>query len=166
MPKKKKNFMSHISFSFPFDIQLEIAKGYVQRWASQLVLEVKNSPANAGDIRDADSIPELGRTLGGRHGNPLQYSCLEDSMDRGVWRATVHGVSKNLAQLKRHTQTYTSPSLLQHCLQQPRYGSNLCVHQWVKDRWYIYTYMYINPLQIHHLQTSYQIFCLPFPDDQ
>ena len=48
---------------------------------------VKKLPANAGDIRDEGSIPELGRYLGGQHGNPLQYSCLENHMDRGTWQA-------------------------------------------------------------------------------
>ena len=52
---------------------------------------VKNPPANAGDIRDAGSIPESERAPGGRHGNPLQYSYLQNLMDRGAWRATVHG---------------------------------------------------------------------------
>ena len=56
---------------------------------------VKNQPANAGDARDVGSVPELGRPPRGGHGNPLQYSCLENSMDRGVWRATVHGVTKS-----------------------------------------------------------------------
>ena len=56
---------------------------------------VKNLPANAGDLRDAGSIPGLGRTLGGGHGNPLQYSCLKNIMDRGDWRATVLGVAKS-----------------------------------------------------------------------
>ena len=46
---------------------------------------VKNPPANAGDIRDMDSIPGLGTSPGGGHGNPLQYSCLENPMDRGAW---------------------------------------------------------------------------------
>ena len=62
--------------------------------ASQVVLVVKNLPANAGDMRDAGSIPGLGRSPGGGHGNPLQYSCLKNPMDRGAWRATVHGVTK------------------------------------------------------------------------
>ena len=57
---------------------------------------VKNPPANAGDVRDAGLIPGLGRYSGGGHGNPLQYSRLEDPMDRGEWRATVHGVAKSL----------------------------------------------------------------------
>ena len=56
---------------------------------------VKDSPANAGDVRDADSTPGLGRSPGGENGNPLQYSCLKNPMDRGAWRATVHGVAKN-----------------------------------------------------------------------
>ena len=53
--------------------------------ASQLVLVVKNLPANAVDLRDAGSIPGLGRSPGGGHGKPLQYSCLENPMDRGAW---------------------------------------------------------------------------------
>ena len=62
-------------------------------WVSQVVLVVKNPPANAGDIRDADLIPGLGRSPGGGHGNPLQYSCLENPMDRGTWQVIVHEVS-------------------------------------------------------------------------
>ena len=62
---------------------------------SQLVLVVKNPPINAGDIRDAVSISESGRSPGRGHGNPLQYSCLENPMDRGAWWATVHGVAKS-----------------------------------------------------------------------
>ena len=59
-----------------------------------------NPPANAGDIRDAGFILGLGRSPGGRHGNPLQCSCLENPMDRGVWWVTVHGVTKNWTQLR------------------------------------------------------------------
>ena len=62
---------------------------------SQVVLMVKNPHANAGDIRDTSSIPGLGKSRGGRHGNPLQYFFLENPMDRGGWWATVHGVTKN-----------------------------------------------------------------------
>ena len=58
-------------------------------WVFQVALVVKNLPANKGDMRDVDSIPKLGRSHGGGHGNPLQYSCLENPMDRGAWRATV-----------------------------------------------------------------------------
>ena len=56
---------------------------------------VKNSPANAGDPRDVSSIPGLGRSPGGGHGNSLQYSCLGNPMDRGAWWATVHRVAKS-----------------------------------------------------------------------
>ena len=56
---------------------------------------LKNLVANAGDIRDMGSIPGSGRFPGGGHGNPLQYSCLENPMDRGPWWATVHRVSKS-----------------------------------------------------------------------
>ena len=56
---------------------------------------VKNLPASAGDRRDMGSIPGLGRSLGGGHGNPLQHSCLENPMDRRAWQSTVHGVPKS-----------------------------------------------------------------------
>ena len=56
---------------------------------------VKNLPTNAGDIRDRGSIPGSGRSPGEGNGNPLQYSCLENPMDRGAWQATVHGVTKS-----------------------------------------------------------------------
>ena len=56
---------------------------------------VKNPPANAGDTGDAGSIPGSGRSSGLGHGNPLQYSCLENLMDRGGWWATVHRVAKS-----------------------------------------------------------------------
>ena len=58
-----------------------------------MALVVKNLPASAGDTRDAGLIPGLGRFPGGGPGNPLQYSCLENPMDRGAWWATVHGVA-------------------------------------------------------------------------
>ena len=61
---------------------------------------VNNSPANSGDVRDANLIPESGRSPGGGHGNPLQYSCLENPMDRGAWQAIVHGIAKSQAPLK------------------------------------------------------------------
>ena len=62
---------------------------------------VKNPPAGVEDLRDVGSIPGLGRSPGGGHGNPLQYSCLENYMDRGAWWATVHRVAKGQIQLKR-----------------------------------------------------------------
>jgi len=64
--------------------------------ASQVALVVKNLPASAGDKKDMGSIPRSGKSAGGGHDNPLHYSCLENSMDRGGWWATVHRVSKSL----------------------------------------------------------------------
>ena len=66
-----------------------------QLGASQEALVVKNLPAIAGDIRDVGSIPGLGRSPGGGHGNPLLYSCLENPMDRETWQAVVHGVAQS-----------------------------------------------------------------------
>jgi len=59
-----------------------------------VALVVKNSPANAGNTRDVSLIPGLGRS-GGGNGNPLQYSCLGNPMDRGAWQAAVHGVAES-----------------------------------------------------------------------
>ena len=56
---------------------------------------VNNPPANAGDARDADSSPGSGRSPGGGNSNPLQYTCLKNSMDRGTWQATVHVVANS-----------------------------------------------------------------------
>ena len=56
---------------------------------------IKNLPAIAGDIRDVGSIPELGRSPGGGHGNPFLYSCLENPMDRETWQAAVHRVTQS-----------------------------------------------------------------------
>ena len=64
-------------------------------WASQVVLVVKNPPANAGDIGDLGSILGSGRSPEGGHGNPLQSSCLKNPMDRGAWWVTVHRVGHN-----------------------------------------------------------------------
>ena len=75
---------------------------------------VKNPFANAGDITDMDSnpdsVPELGRSLGGGHGNPLQRSCLENPIDRGAWLAMVYRVAKSLlsAQLLRHVRFFVT----------------------------------------------------------
>ena len=69
---------------------------------SQVTLVVKNLPANAGDKRDMSLIPGLGRYPEGGNGNPLQYSCLENSMDREAWWATIHGVAKSQTQPSTH----------------------------------------------------------------
>ena len=78
--------------------------------AFQVVLVVKNAPANAGDIRDAGSIPGSGRSPGGGHDNPLLCCCLENPMDRGAWRTVVHRVAKSwtwLRWLSMHAHMHT-----------------------------------------------------------
>ena len=65
---------------------------------------VKNPPANAGDTRDAGLIPGLGRSPGVRNGNPFQYSCLENPMDRGAWWVTVHGAAESDTTEHMYTQ--------------------------------------------------------------
>ena len=60
---------------------------------------VKSLPANAGNVRNVSSVPGLGRSPGGGHGNPLQNFCLENPMDRGAWWVTIHGVAKSQTQL-------------------------------------------------------------------
>ena len=64
---------------------------------------VKNLPTSAGDMRDEDSVPGLGRSLGGVHDNPFQYSCLENPMDGGAWQATIHGVTNSQTPLSNFT---------------------------------------------------------------
>ena len=84
---------------------------------------VKNPPTNAGDIRDAGLISGLGRSPRGGHGNPLQYSCLENPMDRGAWRATVHRVSesdmtdpRSIAEAQQSQGSLLVSSRLRSCL--------------------------------------------------
>ena len=72
---------------------------------------IKNQPADAGDVRDRSSFPGSGRSPGGEHGNPLQYSYLQNPMDRGAWQATIHRVSKSRTWLKR----LSVPGLLSQC---------------------------------------------------
>ena len=73
---------------------------YMSGWASQVVLVIKKPPADPGDVRDVGLIPGSGRSPGGGHSNPLQCSFLENPMDRGAWRATVHKVAKSQTRLK------------------------------------------------------------------
>ena len=70
-------------------------------WGFQGGLAVKNPPPNSGEVRDAGLIPGSGRSPGGGHGNPLQYSCLENPKDRGTWQITVHRAAKSETLLKR-----------------------------------------------------------------
>ena len=95
---------------------------------TEMALVIKNPPANAGDIRDVGLIPGSGRSLEGGHSNPLQYSCLENPMDRGAWWATVHGVTKGrtgLKQLSTHTRTVARRAPLSMGLSRQEYWSGL-----------------------------------------
>ena len=73
-------------------MKLVLGISFVQ--AFQVVLVVKNPPTNEREVTDTNSVPALGRSPGGGHGNPLQCSCLENPIDRGAWQATVHGVAE------------------------------------------------------------------------
>ena len=66
-----------------------------------MALVIKNPPASGGNVRDIGSMIGPERSPGGGRGNPLQYSCLENHMDRGAWRATVHSVTQSWTQLKQ-----------------------------------------------------------------
>ena len=81
---------------------------YYHLWASQVGLVVKDLPANAGDTRDTGLIPGFGRSPGGGHGNPLQYSCLENPMDRRALQAIVHRVTESdMTEATWYTRTHT-----------------------------------------------------------
>ena len=83
------------------------------------MLVLKNTATSAGDIRDEGLIPGSGRSPGRGHSNSPQDSCLENSMDRGVWRTTVHGAAKSQTRLSRHAHTQTPSDRL------PRANSQL-----------------------------------------
>ena len=99
----RSEYLHLIAYQTGSDVHapLLVSLGTNEPGLSQMALVVKNLPASAGDIRDAGLIPWLGRSLGGGHGNLLQYSCLENPMDRGAWRATVHGVTNSQTRLKQ-----------------------------------------------------------------
>ena len=87
-----------------------VGEGIAGLCLTQVALVVKNLPANAGDVRDTGSIPGSGRSPGGGHGNPLQYSCLQNTpIDRGPWRATVHRVAKSQTDTTEVTSNTSMP---------------------------------------------------------
>ena len=98
---------------------------------------VKNPPANARDARNEGSVPGLGRSPGVGNGNPLRYSCLENSMDRGAWQAKVHGVTKNLTRLSTCVHTHNQftgkyPTTQTHNFAYFSYNSKiLCLYKFI-----------------------------------
>ena len=87
--KKRRKTLSYVT------IWMNLEDIMISEIAFQVPLEVKNPPASEANARNMGSISGLGRFPGGEHGNPLQYSCLENSMHRGVWWAIVHGAAKS-----------------------------------------------------------------------
>ena len=106
---------------------------------AEVALVVKNSLANEGDKRDMGSIHGMGRSPGGGHGTPLQYSCLGNPMDRGAWWATVHSIAKSQTQLKR---------LSTHCITTTMTGNNEISNSWcfraLSEVWEV-LFIYIDP---------------------
>ena len=102
---------------------------YASQLASQVVLVIKNPPANAGDRRDAGSIPGSGRSPGEGHGIPLQYSCLENPMDRGAWQAMVHRVAQNQTHAVYVTAWHIYPDPLSYSWRNIR----LQLSEWDRD---------------------------------
>ena len=89
----------------------------MSEWASQVALAVNNLPACAGDARDTGLISGWERSPGGQNNNPLQYSCLENPMDRGAWWATGHRVAKSQTRLKQFSMyTCQKPLFRYHIL--------------------------------------------------
>ena len=80
-------------------LSLQIQLGLCKSAGCPSSIVIKNPPANAGDVRDADSVSGSARSPGGGNGNSLQYSCLENPMDRGAWWATVLGAAKSQTRL-------------------------------------------------------------------
>ena len=102
---------------------------------------VKILPANAGNPRDAGLIPGSGRSPGGRNGNPLQYSCLENPMDRGGWRATVHGATRSQTWLSDFARMHTSLFGMIHsnqCLVSPTGSVRRCISLRLSYRQYLF----------------------------
>ena len=121
---------------------------------------VKNPPTNAGDVRDEGSIPGSGRSPRGGHGNLLQYSYLENLMDRGAWWATVHRVAKSrtwLKQLSMHACTHRA-----YC-----FNHFKCTVQWhiylhlSGDRWLCS--VYLQNSSYSWAETLYPLNSFPFP---
>ena len=101
MEFSRQEYWSGVPLPSPINMAVFLKLIYSIPTSSQVALVIKNLPANVADIRDMGLIPGLGKSPGEGNGNPLQYSCLENPMDRGAWRATVHSIIWSQTQLKR-----------------------------------------------------------------
>ena len=106
-------------------------------------LRGKEFEFNAKDAGDQNLIPRSGRSSGVRNGNPLEYSCLKNPMERGAWRVTVHGVTKSQTRLRDWPPPYLhSPNIVDHCSKRPKYVTHLISQTWkVYGRYYCYPNM-------------------------
>ena len=96
-------------FFFIFWVYLFLCTYYLyEKYYKLLEYSIAGSPANAGDLRDPGLIPWSGRFPGGWHGNPLQDSCPEDPMDRGIWKVPVHGMTKHQTRLSMHATRHST----------------------------------------------------------
>ena len=125
---------------------------------------VKSPPVNTGDMTDVGLIPGSGRSLGGGHGNPLQYSCLENSMDRRAPRATVHNVTKSRTRLSDYAQhsaefgmdmytlLYLKCITSKDLLYSTRNSAQCCVAAWMGREFggeWIHVYVWLSPFAVH-----------------
>ena len=116
--KTLNNFIYHWFLLFSDVLKIEVSLIYVL----PLWLSGKECACNAGVAGDIGSIPWSRRSPGGGNGNPLQYSCLRNPMDRGAWKAIIHGVTKGQTQLKRLSKSTVD---LQFCV------NSLCAAKWL-----------------------------------
>ena len=114
---------------------------------------VKNLPANAGDTKDTGLIPGSGRDPERGNGNPLQYSCLKNLMDRGAWQATVHEVTKSRIQLSTHTHLFIFPY----------YSFNMC-NIWKKPNSRVFLEEIVLVFILTFLSLSKEIVCYSSED--
>ena len=118
---------------------------------------VKYPPANARDSGDLDLIPGWGRSPGGGNGNPLQYSCLENPMDRGAWRARVHGVAKSWTWLSnQHFHFHYSLSQNNNGRFQRQFSILGKLLPWMK----FFSWLPLCTKQVPHLLTHYSFILL------
>ena len=128
--------------------------------ASQLVLVAKNPPASAGDVRDMGSIPGSGRSPEGGYGNLVQYSCLENPMDRGAWWAAVHRIASSWTLLKwlsMHTYVHIYRHILFCILSHYGLSKDTEYKSKILFETHLFSYYIINIFSCHRIFFYYMI---------